>query len=340
MAAAPGGYLDNAIPKTMFRLRYDAGFGLNRPDRSEFFYAAWQELSFHPHGINGNGAFFDPKARGPEQLPASVNYQEVSAYFEVAYQNRFSVFADIPVRFVNFRHLQEDMPESETKRNPLDAPNPGSRFFPEPRDENTETLDNSPGGLSDIQVGGKVALLADPNQYLTAQLRVYIPSGDSRKGLGTGHTSVEPGLLYYLRMNRLQFQAQFRDWIPIGGAKSTFDGDKDFDGNILIYGVGLGYDIYQRGCFRITPITEVVGWTVLSGFETIFGNIAATPPPGFELPLTHGIQSASGDTIVNVKLGVRTYFNDRNDVYVGWGRAVTGDRWYQDILRVEYRFCY
>jgi len=26
-----------------------------------------------------------------------------------------------------------------------------------------------------------------------------------------------------------------------------------------------------------------------------------------------------------------------NDVYIGYGRALTGEVWYKDILRVEYR---
>jgi hypothetical protein len=46
---------------------------------------------------------------------------------------------------------------------------------------------------------------------------------------------------------------------------------------------------------------------------------------------------AAGDTIVNLKFGVRSYFGC-SDLYLGYGRCVTGDRWYQDILRVEYRY--
>jgi len=50
-----GGYLDSAIPMTTFRLRYDAANGMNRPDRAEYMYGAWQELSYHPHGVVSNG---------------------------------------------------------------------------------------------------------------------------------------------------------------------------------------------------------------------------------------------------------------------------------------------
>ena len=264
--AGPAGYIDSAIPKTMFRLRYDAGFDVNRPDRAEFFYAAWRELSFHPHGINGNGAFFDPKARGPETLPGNLDYQELSSYLEIAFNNRFSAFVDIPVRWLSFRNIQE---EPDTER----MPNGG--FFPEPREENTEPMQTRTGGLYDIQAGFKYALLADPDRYLTFQLRGYFPTGNPSHGLSTGHTSLEPGLLYYGHpTDRLYVQAQLRDWIPIDGSRSVIDG-KDFNGNVLIYGLGVGYDVYNRCNLRVTPITEVVGWTVINGLESFGGPIGS-----------------------------------------------------------------
>jgi hypothetical protein len=301
----------------MFRLRYDAGFDMNRPDRAEFFYATWRELSFHPHGIMNDGTFkgvfFDPKARGPEQLPGRLDFQEVSPYLEFAFSHRLSGFVEVPTRFVDFDNLQED---------------PDHERFPEPRAENTEVPHNNVGGLSDIQAGFKAALIADPDRYLTFQFRTYIPTGDAGRGLGTGHTSLEPGILLYERLSeRLALQGQFKDWVPIGGGPGA--------GNVLIYGFSLGYDVYQHCDLRITPVAEMVGWTVLSGFESFAGPV--TPPAGVNVPTTHGVMDASGDTIVNAKIGVRTYFGRGQDVYVGWGRSLTGDRWYKDLFRVEYR---
>jgi hypothetical protein len=318
----------------MFRLRYSSEFDINRPDRAEFIWPSWRELSFHPHGINGNGTYFDPKARGPEALPGELDLQELSAYFELAFNKRFSMFVDVPERFVASRNILEE-PDTEL-RNP-NSRNPAERFFPEPRDENTEPAKLAHGGLSDIAAGFKAAFVAEPDRYITFQLRVDVPTGQPGKGLGNGHTTLEPGLLAYRRLGRVELQGQFEDWIPIGGGKNAL-GDENFAGNILIYGIGLGYDVYERGCLRIVPITEFVGWTVLSGLESIGeGTITATPPPGVILPVHHGVQDASGDTIVNAKVGVRTYFGNGNDVYVGWGHSLTGDRWYRDIIRLEYR---
>jgi hypothetical protein len=41
---------------------------------------------------------------------------------------------------------------------------------------------------------------------------------------------------------------------------------------------------------------------------------------------------------VNGKFGVRTYYGDHCDLYVGYGQAVTHERWYDDIVRVEFRY--
>jgi hypothetical protein len=177
-------------------------------------------------------------------------------------------------------------------------------------------LHSNLAGLSDVNFGVKYALLADEERYLTGQLRTFAPTGDADRGLGTDHWSLEPALLFYQRLSdRLTLEAELRDWIPLGGT--------DFAGNVLRYGVGLGCAVYDSHSLRIVPVAEVVGWTVLSGKE-IDENVGT-------------VFDARGDTIVNIKTGVRTFFGAHSDAYVGYGRALTGEVWYKDILRVEYR---
>jgi hypothetical protein len=90
----------------------------------------------------------------------------------------------------------------------------------------------------------------------------------------------------------------------------------------------------------------------LGGTESVVGAIPGTVTPangghplvpaikinGVFVPDDHGFLEANGDTIINVKLGVRTYFGEHSDIYVGYGHPVTGSRWYDDIFRLEYRF--
>jgi hypothetical protein len=134
---------------------------------------------------------------------------------------------------------------------------------------------------------------------------------------------VEPGLLYYQRLSsRLFFEGEILDFIPVASAD-------DFAGNVLQWGGALSYLIYNQPNFRVAPVTELVGWNVLSGKE-----LADSGPV-----------SAAGDTIVNAKFGVRVGFGqlvqpgfiNRADVYVGYGRALTGEVWYKNMFRSELR---
>src|SRR5262245_9257407 len=67
------GYIDSAVPRTEFRLRYDSGYDNNRPDRAEFFY---------PQNFN-------PRT-GPPIPEPKVDFHELSAYFEWAASDRLS----------------------------------------------------------------------------------------------------------------------------------------------------------------------------------------------------------------------------------------------------------
>jgi hypothetical protein len=284
------GYIDPAIPFTHFRFRFDAAYDDNRPDRAEFFYAKCG--CFRLAGL-------DPRAQGPPKVETSVDYQDVSAYLEVALGDRFSAFIEAPYRFLN-------------------------------AEQNTDT-----NGFSDMNAGFKFAFIASEGNYLTFQFRTYIPTGDSTRGLGTDHVSLEPALLWHQKLScKLFLDAELRDWIPIDST--------DFAGNVTRYGVGLTYSVLDTGRFRVMPVAEFVGWTVLSGKELAVAN--TLPPPG---GIT-AVQNADGDTIVNAKVGVRFGFGSseaqgylsHSDLYVGYGRALTGDVWYKDILRVEYRLLF
>ena len=256
------GYIDSALPRSQVRLRYDAAYGDNRPDRAEFFYTK----------------------QGAAPFEIKDDYQDIAACLEWVFADSMSGFIEIPVRFLNAQV------EPDTK------------------------------GLGDMNLGFKFALMSeDDDQCLTFQFRTYIPTGDGLIGLGTDHVSLEPAFLFYQHLtDELVLESEFRDWIPV---RTT-----GFAGNILRYGVGLSYELYRCERLRVAPVGEFVGWTVLSGKETV-GNTGA-------------ILSAAGDTIVNAKMGVRVGLGERSDLYIGYGRALTGAVWYKDILRLEYRLSF
>jgi hypothetical protein len=291
------GYIDYAVVGNFARFRFDAAYDNPFPDRAEFFYGACGVL---------RGGNFAPDAPGP--LPRTrppcetgVDHQDLSAYLELALNNRFSGFIDVPFRFIN-----------------------------------PEQNDNA-RGFGDLRVGFKFALIAEPENYLTFQMKAYTPTGDAGRGLGTDHVSLEPGLLCYSRLSdNCTFFGEIRDWIPIDGTETTDAGN--FAGNVLRYGAGLGYDLMRSQCRceskSVTFLTEFVGWSVLDGYKVDINNTAPLVSPN--APRT---VADARTTIVNVKLGIRASVNGRS-LYAGYGRALTGQTWYEDIFRLEYRVAF
>lgn len=285
----PGGYLDPAAPATMFRLRYDTANNNRFPDRGEYFYAKCGCF----RDPNLARELLDPNAQGPAGANTSVSYQEIRPYFEYAFNPRFSIFTELPVRFVSYDSI------------------PGTGGL------------GDTGGFSDMNVGFKYALIAEQDRYLTFQFRAYLPTGDAGEGLGTDHVSLEPSILYYRRLSdRWLLQGQLTEFAPIGGS--------EFASNVLQYGGGVGYVLHQGESCTVIPTVEMVGWTFLGGqkFHPIDGQ-----------------SSASGDTIINVKPGVRVGFGEapgpmmmqRQSIYAGFGIPITDDEFYSNLFRVEYR---
>jgi hypothetical protein len=271
------GYIENAAPNTMVRIRFDSGYGSNRPDRGNFFYAKC-------------GCFFPQRDAIGVPLPErNVDYQELVSTVQFAITERFAAFVDVPVRFL----------DPDVNRNAA--------------------------GIGDIGFGAKYAFIYNENRIVSAFLRFQGPAGSTSLGLGNGQWFIEPGLLYLEQLNeKWQLFGEFRFMTPLGLRTN-------FSGNLLRYGLGTSYTVAQGRWGYVAPVAEVVGWSVLSGNESTAAG---------------AMVSASGDTIVNAKLGVRiglgcptpgSPFPTRSDLYIGYGRALTGEVWYKDLIRLEFR---
>jgi len=176
-------------------------------------------------------------------------------------------------------------------------------------------------GLSDVKGGVKLSLSSDSNNQITFQALASAPSGDAAKGLGTNRWSLEPAILYSATVgDLLGFEAQFGSVIPLDGSKGVPTGSPDkFSGSVIYYGFGPSLDIYSSGGTRLAPVVELVGWHVVDGYST-FENAPA-----------------KGTDIVNLKLGARLAFGS-GSIYAGWGKALTDAAWYDQLLRVEFRY--
>jgi hypothetical protein len=293
------GYVDDAIVGSQVRIRFDAGFKDNAPDRAEFFYPQC--------GCNPGGPGPRPGASN------NINFQQL--YFQVEYApvRRFSVFTEVPIRWIQ---PQSFIPGTEHVANGGIVS--GGPF-------------SNQSGISDVRAGFKLAVTASSDHSLTFQFKAYFPSGDGSRGLGTAHYSVEPSLMYYQRLSgRWAVESQIGGWLPING--SSLSG-RNYAGDIFFYGFGPSYQLVNRENIKFAPVVELFGWHVLGGLELL--GTGLLPPAN-----TATVADASGTNIVNLKIGARTSFGRHNSVYAGFGQAVTHSVWYEHIVRLEYRYSF
>ena len=233
------GYIDDAIVASQIRIRFDAGFHDNAPDRAEFFYP--QCACFGGPGPDFPGA------------SNNINFQQLYFQAEYAPVSRFSIFTEVPIRWIH--------------------PQPGS-FITNTFDPKTETPSlQTISGISDVRAGLKVALAASSNHALTFQFKAYFPSGDGSRGLGTDHYSIEPSLLYYQKLSdRWALESQVGGWVPIDGSTFTFVNSKtspafghSYAGDIFFYGFGPSYQLYRSDRVSLAPVVELFGWNVRGG---------------------------------------------------------------------------
>ncbi len=304
------GYIDNPIVQSLIRIRFDDAFDDQFPDRSEFFYAkcsCYRLLNTVPP----LQLAYDPKAPGPgTAIPTAINFQQLYVNVEYAPVRRFSLFSEVPIRWLQ--------PQGFFGTPPGNLP-PGATTF------------GNQSGLSDVTAGFKFAAIASEGTYLTFQFKSYFPSGDASKGLGTNHYSIEPSLLLYHKLSsRFTIEGQVGDWHPIGGSAGVpVTNSEGFAGDVFFYGIGPSYRLYSRNGLGIAPVLELFGWHVLGGFQT---NPNAGPPLA--------ANEVSGLNIVNLKVGLRIGFGFHNSIYAGFGQALTHDDWYKHIVRLEYRYTF
>jgi len=284
------GYIEDAMVGSAFRTRYDSAWDMDSPDRAELFYA---KCGCYRGGI----PTLDPSAPGPGPgVVSSLNSRELSVLTEKGGQ-RLSVFMEVPFRWID--------PTSFV---------PGTGSY------------SNQGGLGDIRIGTKVAIASSNSLSITAMVRGSLPTGDSTKGLGTDHGTVEPAVLVRKTLGgRMQIEGMFGDTHPTGSSKGPLPTDANFAGDVLYYGIGPSFDVVSSRTTHFAPVVELVGWHVLSGFQT-----STVAPPT-------GTGDASGLNILDLKVGARLATANGSSLYVGYGWALTSNVWNDHALRLEYR---
>jgi hypothetical protein len=275
----------------------DVGVGQERLIHAPFQIDTTQPLNnyrvrfdfAYDHTFPDRAEYFWAKiaGRGPKEKEQSVDYQDIRFLFELG-GPKFSAATEIPIRILD----------------PIGNANTA--------------------GLGDLNLTTKLVLVDGTSWQITQMFRTYFNTGLAARGLGTGHISLEPGVLFRYRWNdKTYLHSDLKFWFPIGG-------DPEYSGPVLGYGFGVSHLLFDTDTFAVIPVLELVNWTVLDGKKT-------TPDSG--------TLSVDGDQICNIHPGLRVVWDTGGDLGlvefgIAGGLSPTKQHWYDSLLRVDLRCSY
>jgi Putative MetA-pathway of phenol degradation len=220
--------------------------------------------------------FFFPRAdgnaaaKGPKQNVAvitganDISYREFHLYTEAA-TGRFGASVDMPYRNVSADDYK------------------------------------GASGMGDITIGTKSLLLDCELLQFAFEFNTITPSGNFMKGLGTGHVSLEPGVLMALKLapeTYLQSEVAYR--FPLGG-------DQTFEGPVFHYHFSLNHGLWHCGHgVELIGTGELNGWEFSGGKYTGAGNTLKTP-------VDLAVEGSAASHVLSVGPGVRLVICDKID---------------------------
>ena len=156
-------------------------------------------------------------------------------------------------------------------------------------------------------------------------LRTVFNSGNARKGLGTGHVSMEPGVLCRFEYSELtHIHSEFKLMFPLGA-------DPAYAGPAFKWGIGASHIWWETDTTAWIPTLEFTNIWILDGQWTPF-------PAGPTVDV-------DGDGIFNLAPGLRVAIDTGGDlgvVEIGAAGilAVGSDGWYDSLVRFDLRFVF
>jgi hypothetical protein len=174
-------------------------------------------------------------------------------------------------------------------------------------------------GFGDMMIGVRTLFFDCELLQLTFLMKTFLPVGNFRKGLGTGHVALEPSLVMGLKLaHDTYLQAQVAEWIPLGG-------DQNYQGAILHYHLSL-----NQVLFRLLPDVPLIGTLELGGWA--FQDGAYTDP------LLGSFLKSSGEMYIMPAVGLRLVVCDKIDIGFAASLAVTERHFADQLYRTELRW--
>jgi hypothetical protein len=225
-----------------------------------------------------------PKPQAPALVVPRLRYHELNMYTEVA-SGMVGIIIEFPYRSVD----------------PEFAPHAAN--------------------FGDMNTAIKTLLFDCELLQVSFMMRTFIPMGSAGKGLGVGHVSLEPSLIFGIKLHPDAYlQGQVAEWIPLGG-------DPAYAGAILHYHFSLNQVLY-----RPLPDVPLIGTLEFSGYSFQDG--------AFTDPVLGPYQPSGRDTYVYLGAGLRLFVCDRIDFGFGVNLALTSEHFADQLYRTEFRFRY
>ena len=229
-----------------------------------------------------DGSGKGPKPVGPFKADPSIRYNELSMYTETGIGG-FSMITEMPYLSIDPSNVAHS------------------------------------SGFGDIMIGTKSLLYDCELLQLGFEFKTYILSGNFRKGLGTGHMSLEPSVLMGVKLApETFFQGQVSEWVPLGG-------DPSYAGSILHFHMSL-----NQVLFRILPDVPLIGTLEFNGWA--FQDGAYTDP------ILGPFQKSAGTVYLSPGAGLRLFICDKVDIGFGAEISITKEHFAEELFRTEVRW--
>jgi hypothetical protein len=173
-------------------------------------------------------------------------------------------------------------------------------------------------GFNDMVLTSRTLLFDCELLQFAMLFRTHLPTGNASKGLGVGHTSLEPGAVVGIKLTPTTYlQTQVSQWIPLGGNPA-------YAGLVLHYHTSVNQEL----C-RIMPDVPVLGTFEFAGYSFQDGN--------YTDPVLGSLQKSSGYTYAYLGGGMRLFVCDKIDFGIGALFAVSRQHFAREFYRSEFR---
>lgn len=331
-------FQDAARPVTQMKLTWDNAWNYQNPDRAERFWARERTTpnQLGPGGVCAPTGF----GKGPTGIAKTLDYQQLAFTTEAA-TGAAGISITMP-------YLHESptggLAQATLGTNPVPANDPQRILaaqgpagqaqvlnFQQSHGVSTGSMNCPESGFGDMIIGTKAMLLDCDCIQVTFGFKTYLPTGDFTKGLGVGHVSLEPSLIFGIPLCKGCFlQMQQAYWIPIAG-------DPLYQANIYHGHYAVNHELWSP-CpgLKLVGTLELNHWVVFTGAFTDpeFTLVVPSANNGQRSP----IAQPAGGSIVSVGPGIRFVICDKIDFGVGSAIAITGPRWEEELIRAEFRW--